>query len=135
MYSSTSSPNRQAVADMITIAFYFLLFSGEYTGTTSDDTPFRLKEVELHVGDRLLDTMSASSTDLDATTTVSIRLKKQKNCTKGEVITHGISTNPLTGPIKAGVCRIQHLHLHTCKKSSPLASYFHNGKCIAVKAK
>jgi hypothetical protein len=119
---------------MITIAFYFLLCPGKYTGTTSDDTLFRLQEVELHVGDLLLDTMSPSSADLDATTTVSLTLTMQKNGTKGEVITHGLSTDPLACPVKSVVSRIHYLHLHNSKKSTPLASYFHYGKCVTVKA-
>jgi hypothetical protein len=36
-----------AIADMITIAFFFLLRPGEYTGTTADDTLFRLEYVAL----------------------------------------------------------------------------------------
>jgi hypothetical protein len=130
--SSTSIPYRQAVAEMITITFYFLLRPGEYSGTTSDYTPFHLQEVELHVGDRLLDTMSSSSADLDAATMVSITFTTQKNGKKGEVITHGLSTDPLVCPIKDVVRRIHHLHLHKSKQSTPLASYFHSGKCVAV---
>jgi hypothetical protein len=120
---------------MITIAFYFILHPGEYIGTTSDDTPFRLQEVELHVGDRLIDTMSPSSADPDAATMVSLTFTMKKNGTNCEVIIHGLITDPLACPVKAVVCRICHLHLHKSKKSTPLASYFHNGKCVAVKAK
>jgi hypothetical protein len=119
---------------MITVAFYFLLCPGKYTGTTSDDTHFRLEEVELHAGDRLLDMMSPSSADLDVTTTVSLTFTTHKNGTKGEVITHGISTDPLMCPVKSVVHRICHLHLHNSKKSTPLASYFHYGKYVTVKA-
>ena len=35
----------QAVADMIIITFFFLLRPGEYTGTKSDSSPFRLSDV------------------------------------------------------------------------------------------
>jgi hypothetical protein len=48
-YSSTSLPDRQAMTDIDTITFYFLLHPGEYTGTTSDGTLLCLQEVELHV--------------------------------------------------------------------------------------
>jgi hypothetical protein len=81
--------------------------------------------------------MPPSSADLDATTTVSLTFTTQKNGTAGEVITHGLSTDPLACPVKAVVRRSRHLHLHLhkSKKSTLLASYFHNGKCVAVKAK
>jgi hypothetical protein len=59
----------------------------------------------------------------------------QKHGTQGEVITHGISTDPLACPVKSIVHRIHHLHLHKSKKSTPLASYFNYGKCVTIKAK
>jgi hypothetical protein len=134
-YLSTSSSNWKAVVDMITVTFYFLFRPGEYTGTTSYDTPFCLQEVELHVGGRPLNTMTASSKDLDAATTVSLTFTAQKNGTHSEVITHGLSTDPLACTVKAVIRWLHHLHFHKSAKSIPLASYFHNGKCIAVKAK
>ena len=38
--ASSRDPELQAVADMIIIAFFFLLCPGEYTGTKSDSSPF-----------------------------------------------------------------------------------------------
>jgi hypothetical protein len=63
-----------AIADMITIAFFFLLRPGEYTGTTADDTPFRLEDVALYIRDRRLDVMTASFVEIDAATSVSYKL-------------------------------------------------------------
>jgi hypothetical protein len=37
--------DEQAIADMITIAFFFLLRPGEYTGTTTDDASFCMDDV------------------------------------------------------------------------------------------
>jgi hypothetical protein len=54
-HNHSSTQDRKTIADVITIASYFLLRPGEYTGTTSDDTPFRLADVELHVDDRAID--------------------------------------------------------------------------------
>jgi hypothetical protein len=48
------------IANMITIAFFFLLWPGEYTCTTADDTPFRLEYVALYIRDRRLDVMTTS---------------------------------------------------------------------------
>jgi hypothetical protein len=44
-----------ALVDIITIVFFFLLRPGEYTGTTTDDTPFRLQDMGLYSGPRRLD--------------------------------------------------------------------------------
>ena len=38
--ADSRDPGLQAVADMIIIAFFFLLRPGEYTGTKSDSSPF-----------------------------------------------------------------------------------------------
>ena len=38
----------KAVADMIIIAFFFLLRPGDYTD--NDDNPFRLEDVQLFIG-------------------------------------------------------------------------------------
>jgi hypothetical protein len=77
-YASNSSEDRKAITNLITTAFYLLLFPGEYTGTTSNDTPFRLEEVELHVHDCLLDTMTATPDDLATTTTVYLTSPRRK---------------------------------------------------------
>jgi len=36
-YGMNRSSDSQAIADLIVLAFYFLLRPGEYTGTTTDD--------------------------------------------------------------------------------------------------
>jgi hypothetical protein len=51
-YDNHRSESDLAIADMIVIAFFFLLRPGEYTGTTSDDAPFRLEDVHLYMGGR-----------------------------------------------------------------------------------
>ena len=48
-HSHRADPKTQAVADMIIIAFFFLLRPGEYTGATNDDTPFRIQDVQLFI--------------------------------------------------------------------------------------
>jgi hypothetical protein len=134
-YHNDSSEDRKAIADTITIAFYFLLRPGEYTGTTSDDTPFRLQDIELHIDDRLLDLFHSTVAELNAATTVSLTFTTQKNGTKGEVLTHGLSTDELACPVKAVVRRILHLRHHKPSKSTPLASYHHVTKRVAITAK
>ena len=50
----------QAVADMIIIAFFFLLRPGEYIGTKSDITPFRQTDVTFSVDRTIFDTTAAT---------------------------------------------------------------------------
>jgi hypothetical protein len=125
----------RAIADLICIAFYFLLRPREYTGTTSDDTPFRLKDVEFHVNDLALDTLRAPLSQLEADTTVSLTFTTQKNGNKGEVLTHGPSTDLWACPVRATARRVIHLRAHTVNPSTPLASYFRATRRITIKAK
>ena len=50
----------QATADMIILAFFFLLRPGEYADSTSDSSPFRFVGVQLFNGQRRLQLRSAS---------------------------------------------------------------------------
>jgi hypothetical protein len=46
-FGYTRSDEEMAIADMITIAFFFLFRPGEYTGTLSDDAAFKMQDVGL----------------------------------------------------------------------------------------
>ena len=43
--AASRDPELQDIAEMIIIAFFFLLCPGEYTGTKSDSSPFQLSDV------------------------------------------------------------------------------------------
>jgi hypothetical protein len=69
-----------AVADMIAVAFFFLLRPGEYTGTQSlDAVPFRLCDTQLFHGPVRLDQNHASDAVLLGATSVSLTFTTQKN--------------------------------------------------------
>jgi hypothetical protein len=70
-FLDSNLPDRQSVVYMCAVAFYFLLRPIEYTGTTSNDTPFCLADVALHIGTRRLDTMLSLTTDIQAADSVS----------------------------------------------------------------
>ena len=102
-HSPTPSPSEIAIADIICIAFFFLLRPGEYTGTTNDDAAFTLGDVRLHVGQRRLDLPSAPLRDIQAATWVSLYFTTQKNQRKGDAIALGRSRHPLCCPVKAAI--------------------------------
>ena len=72
-----------AVADMIIIAFFFLLRPVEYTGTKSDSTPFRLSDVTFSVGRTVFNTATATDNELAAATFVILTFSIQKNGVRG----------------------------------------------------
>jgi hypothetical protein len=134
-FLESNLPDRQAVADMCSIAFYFLLRPGEYTGTTSDDTQFSLTNVALHIGNRRLDTMLSPPTDIQAADSVSYTFTTQKNGTKGKILTHGLSCDPLACPVQATIRCVIHLRHNKAPISTPIASYYSARKRITLKSK
>jgi hypothetical protein len=124
-----------AIADMIVIAFFFLLRPGEYTGTTADDTPFRLEDVALYIRDRRLDVLTASTAELDAATSVSYKFTTHKNGTRDEKLVQGLSGDSKCCPVKATARRIKYHRAKNSKPTVPIASYYHAHRRTAIKAK
>jgi hypothetical protein len=120
----TIPEDRRAIADLICIAFYFLLRPGEYTGKKSNATPFRLRDVEFHINDLALLTLRAPISHLEAATTVSLTFNMQSNGNKGEILTHGLSTDLWACPVRATARRVIHLRAHTANPFTPLESFF-----------
>jgi hypothetical protein len=124
-----------SIADMITIAFFFLLRPGEYTGTTSDDTPFRLEGLILYIRDRRLDVMTSSMAELDAATSVSYKFTTQNNGTQDEKLVQGLSGDGKCCPVKATARRIKYHRAKNSKQTVPIASYYRAHRRTAIKVK
>lgn len=123
-YGAAGTSGTQCISDMACIAFFFLLRPGEYTGTTGDNAPFRLRDVQLFIGLRRLSLMTAPLADLQAATHTSLTFTDQKNGVRGEVVNHSRSGSPLTCPVLAIIRRIVHLREHHAPLNMPLASYY-----------
>jgi hypothetical protein len=124
-----------AIADMIKITFFFLLRPGEYTGTTTDDTPFRLEDVALYVRDRRLDVMTASFVELDAATSVSYTFTTQKNGTRDEKLVQGLSGDSKCCPVTATARRIKYHRAKNSKQTVSIASYYRAHRRTNIKGK
>ena len=126
-YVGPASACMLATADMITLAFFFLLRPGEYTGNATDDTPFTLADVTLTRGaHRLFGTrlLTASEADLNACTGVSLTFTTQKNGVRGEIIHQGTSGALRFCPVRATVRRLVALRQATQNLDTPLASFY-----------
>ena len=64
---------------MIIIAFFFLLRPGEYTDNNSNSTPFHLEDVQLFIGSRSLDLLTASDAELHQARFSALTFTDQKN--------------------------------------------------------
>jgi hypothetical protein len=114
----------KAIADMICLAFFFLLRPGEYTGSPSDTTPFTLQDVQCWIGHQRFLATTIPIADLSRVTFVTLTFTTQKNGVRGEVIGLGRSGNPHLCPVAALTRRVQHLRTHNAPIHTPLASYF-----------
>jgi hypothetical protein len=83
-YGRTRDNVSIAIVDIITIAFFYLLRPGEYTGTTSDDAAFRVEDIALYIQDHHLDSMTATPSELAAADSVAYTFTTQKNGRRGE---------------------------------------------------
>jgi hypothetical protein len=124
-------PMMMSVSDMIILAFFFLLRPGEYTGTSSNTTPFTLRDVQLFHGRQRVPLLTCSGPTLEATTFGTLEFTTQKNGVKGEVIGLG-TTSSFFCPVKALQRRVLHLRSHGAPPSTPIASYFLDGHWFRV---
>ena len=131
----TRSAEDQAYADMICLSFFFLLRPGEYTGTTNDDAAFRLSDVRLSLGTRLLSLEHSSVDELEAATSVSLYFTTQKNQRKGDAIAHARSSHRLCCPVRAAVRRILDHRTHRpYDPTTILAAFYHHGHACRIRA-
>ncbi len=114
-----------AFADMICLAFFFLLRPGEYTGTVTSTQPFQLQDVRFFLGNLALSTATASAPQLLSATFVTLEFTTQKSGVRGEVIGLGRSGDPLFCPVLAAARRCLHLRQAAIPPTTPLASYVH----------
>ena len=114
----------RAVADMIIIAFFFLLRPGEYTDSPSDSTPFAFADVQLFVGTIRLNLASSSDAQLLTATSAALTFTTQKNGVENEVVKLGRSGDPFLCPTLAVARRILHLRAARAPGHTPLARVF-----------
>ena len=112
------------LADMIGLAFFFLLRPGEYTDSPSDTTPFEFRDVQLFIGHRRLDLDNDPDHVLLSATFGSLTFRDQKNGVRGEVIGLSHSGDPLLSPPRILARRIVHLRHHNAAHTTPLARAF-----------
>ena len=71
-----------SLANIIYIAFFFLLHPGEYSGTTTDNQAFTLNDIYLYLGKQKLSLATAMDSELEAATSCALHFMTQKNLQK-----------------------------------------------------
>ena len=125
--SNSNNPALQRTADMIVLAFFFLLRPGEYTASPSDTQPFDLRSVQLFLGGRRLDLVTSTDAQLRCATFASLTFDMQKNGVRGEVIGLGLSGDPVLCPVLTLVRIVTDLRRANAPPLTPLSTVFLNG--------
>ena len=124
----------EAIADMIIIAFFFLLRPGEYTDSPSDTTPFTLGDVQLFIGPTRINLDTATDGEILMARSASLTFTTQKNGVPNEVIKLGRSGDPYCCPTLAIIRRVLHLRSNKAPPHTPLARvYLASGTTRSVK--
>ena len=90
----------------------------------AESTPFQLKDVQLHVGNRRLNLETCSDAEILSATFASLTFDKQKNSVQCEVIGQATSGDPNLCPVRALGRRILHLRSHNAPPNTPLATAY-----------
>lgn len=134
-YVSSPSSQHQAIADLIILAFFFLLRVGEYTctsGRTQKRTvSIQKRHVTLRRGDQVIPHTASLATMLKADS-VTINLENQKNGFKNATLHHTRTSQSSFDPVVAAVRRLH--HLRDQPPSTPICTYIDQGKRCHVSA-
>jgi hypothetical protein len=133
--AASQCPVQQATADMILLAFFFLLRPGEYTAKaeTTESKPFLFENVQLFIGPtHRLDLRTATPLQLQQATFATLTFADQKNGVKDEVVGHARSGDPYLCPVLTLVRRIIHLRAHHAPIKTPLATAYQHQRPVAI---
>jgi hypothetical protein len=123
-----------SAADLIWLAFFFLLRPGEYTITGKSPHPFTLADVRLWHHDTPIDPLMALPDSLILATFVILIFTDQKNAVRSETVGHGRSGDPQACPVLAVVCRILHLCSFDAPPNTQLCTLNATGSSIPAKS-
>ena len=133
-YKGHPSVVRQATADLICIAFYYLLRIGEYTTKTkrkkkTRTRQFRMKDVTFfkYNDSGLLVALSRNASDEEIlkADAANLRISNQKNGHAGACVHHhAIEGNPLACPVRALGRRFCHIRQHTSSGKAFICAYW-----------
>jgi hypothetical protein len=133
-FLATQSQRLHVVADLVVLAFFFLLRVGEYTRSSQPRRTIPLAETDVKLWRGIVELSHDSPlADLLAADGVTISLQNQKNGHKNEALHHYSSGDAFLDPVKSAA-RLVH-SARSCKKGAPLGSFpDENGRLQSVSA-
>lgn len=112
-----------AATDLMWIGFFFLLRPSEYLDTITKNA-FTLLDVLLKVGDLEYSGASIPLPLLPLVTSAGFKFDEQKNGVSGDIVLLGSTTDPVVGPLKCILRRVQHLRDRHAPPGTPLFMFW-----------
>lgn len=122
-----NDPSQSTIADLIWLAFFFLLRPSEYLHTDSDGHPFTLADVKFRVGSTIYDAALIPLPLIDQTSSVGLNFTQQKNGIKGEVVWLTATGEPDVCPVRSVARRVDHLRRRHASNNTPLYCFYDAG--------
>jgi hypothetical protein len=126
-HNNQPCPTTLATADLINIAFYYLLRVGEYTKPRNSRTntiPIRVADITFRRSDGTIIPNNSPLTTLLTATEATIRMPNQKNGVKGQCI-HQECTGTLYSPVKSLARRVHDILSHHGTVTTNIFNYSH----------
>ena len=118
---------KQAIADLSIIAFYYLLQVGEYTCHRVKDKrqtkQFRVKDIALWHNDQLLSPNLLEHFLITHCMAATLSISKQKNEKKAQPI-HQEAIHLKHCPVRAVIRKVKHILLHTTNQDTIIGTFF-----------
>ena len=122
--SSPSGTSREhALADLMWLAYFFLLRPGEYLHTSSEHA-FRLEDIVFRSQGHDYPATTVPLEILKDVTFAGLTFNEQKNGVKGEIIGLTLSGDPDACAVRSLNRRVRHLRQHHAHPSTKLYTYF-----------
>jgi hypothetical protein len=125
----STNHHKLAIADLCTIAFFYLLRVGEYTQPKANSytrtTQFRVCDVTLWHNDTVIPLTTPLPTTLQFVTSATLKISNQKNGHRNQSIHHEAIPQPIC-PVKALARRLYHIRQYTHDTHTPLCTYYTN---------
>ena len=118
---------KQAIADLAIIAFYYLLRVGEYTRHRVKDKrrtkQFRVKDIAFWHNDELLDPNLPEPYLIAHCTAATLSISNQKNGRRAQTI-HQEAIHLKHCPVRAVIRRVKHILAHTTNQDTIIGTFF-----------
>jgi hypothetical protein len=124
---ATTGPREEALANLIWLAFFFLLRLGKYVWTNSNPHPFTLVDLTFKIATTVYPGDTIALELLGLASYVGLHFTEQKHGINNETIGLTRSRDTTCCPVLVMIRWVQHLQAHAMSPTTPLFIYLNQG--------